>query len=160
MKENGRILDLGAGSGRDSRYFLERGFEVTSVDGSRELCRLASSYIGHEVLCCDFFSFVPTCCFDGIWAQASLVHLTKDEIQEMLRRMASWLEEDGTIALSFRYGDYVGEKDDRFYTYMTEASFEKLLEGTGLMVVSSWRSEDVRPGFRNQWLNLLLSFSR
>lgn len=45
IPEGGRILDLGCGSGRDSRYFLEQGYQVTAIDGSAELCRLASKYI-------------------------------------------------------------------------------------------------------------------
>lgn len=35
-----KILDLGCGSGRDSKYFLSKGYEVVSVDGSIEMCRL------------------------------------------------------------------------------------------------------------------------
>ena len=37
-----RILDLGCGSGRDSRYFLDQGYKVTSVDGSVKLCAIDS----------------------------------------------------------------------------------------------------------------------
>lgn len=39
VKEKGRILDFGCGSGRDSHYFLERGFSVDSLDGSEEMKR-------------------------------------------------------------------------------------------------------------------------
>ena len=46
IKPGGRILDLGCGSGRDSRAFLERGYEVVAVDGSRELAKIAGAYIG------------------------------------------------------------------------------------------------------------------
>ena len=45
VKPGGRILDLGCGSGRDSRAFLERGYEVVAVDGSRELAKIAGAYI-------------------------------------------------------------------------------------------------------------------
>ena len=44
LPAGGRILDLGCGPGRDTRLFLERGFRVTAVDGSEELCRLAQNY--------------------------------------------------------------------------------------------------------------------
>lgn len=74
----GRILDLGCGSGRDSRYFLEQGFQVTAIDGSAELCRLASKYIGQEVLCMVFRDLAFENCFDGVWACASLLHVPRD----------------------------------------------------------------------------------
>ena len=43
------ILDFGCGSGRDAKYFLEKGYQVTAIDGSAELCRLASEFTGIEV---------------------------------------------------------------------------------------------------------------
>ena len=42
------ILDLGCGSGRDSLYFLEKGYIVTSVDASEEMVRLSSELTGQE----------------------------------------------------------------------------------------------------------------
>lgn len=39
------ILDLGCGSGRDSKAFLEQGYTVTSMDGSSTCCKLARDYI-------------------------------------------------------------------------------------------------------------------
>lgn len=43
------ILDFGCGSGRDTKYFLESGFDVTATDGSEELCKSASAYTGIQV---------------------------------------------------------------------------------------------------------------
>ncbi len=42
-------MDCGCGSGRDTKYFLEKGYEVTAIDGSEELCKKASVYTGIEV---------------------------------------------------------------------------------------------------------------
>lgn len=49
LKSGDKILDIGCGSGRDSRYFLSRGYDVVPVDGSMELCLLAGNYIGMDV---------------------------------------------------------------------------------------------------------------
>ena len=46
IKKGGLILDLGCGSGRDSKAFIEMGYEVVAVDGSQEICKRASEYIG------------------------------------------------------------------------------------------------------------------
>lgn len=43
------ILDFGCGSGRDTKYFLEKGYQVAATDGSAELCRLAGSFTGIKV---------------------------------------------------------------------------------------------------------------
>ena len=39
IPKGGKILDLGCGSGRDSKIFKDRGFQVVAVDGSSELCK-------------------------------------------------------------------------------------------------------------------------
>ena len=39
-----KVLDFGCGSGRDTKYFLESGLQVTAVDGSEEMCRYASEF--------------------------------------------------------------------------------------------------------------------
>ena len=49
IDKNASILDFGCGSGRDTKYFLEKGYQVTAIDGSAELCRLASEFTDIEV---------------------------------------------------------------------------------------------------------------
>lgn len=49
LKKRSRILDLGCGSGRDTKYFLDRGFQTDAIDGSAEICRQASAYTGIHV---------------------------------------------------------------------------------------------------------------
>lgn len=49
LQEGAYILDFGCGSGRDTKYFLEQGYQVDAIDGSAELCKLASELTGIEV---------------------------------------------------------------------------------------------------------------
>lgn len=46
LEPGARILDFGCGSGRDTKYFRNRGFQVEAVDGSAEFVRIASEYTG------------------------------------------------------------------------------------------------------------------
>ena len=68
------ILDAGCGSGRDSKYFLECGFQVQAMDASAEMCNLAAEYIGHTVECMSFDEMQYRSQFDGVWACTSLLH--------------------------------------------------------------------------------------
>ncbi len=57
IPNGGRILDFGCGSGRDTKYFKDSGYQVEAIDGSVELCKAASEYSGVQVRCMGFFDF-------------------------------------------------------------------------------------------------------
>ena len=50
LEEGDTILDMGCGSGRDSLTFYDLGYDVTPLDGSEEMCRLAEVHTGLDVL--------------------------------------------------------------------------------------------------------------
>jgi mutator protein MutT len=72
MAPGAHILDLGCGSGRDSKAFREMGYNVTSVDGSPEIAAWASAFTGHPVTVKSFHDIDYTEEFDGVWASACL----------------------------------------------------------------------------------------
>ena len=154
IPQNGHVLDFGCGSGRDAKYFLEAGFKVDAVDGSEELCTAASAYSGAKVRCMDFFELDAEEKYDGIWACASVLHVEKDRLPEIFRIMADALKPGGVMYLSFKYGDFSGTREGRYFTDLTEKSFRELLSGFGdLSIEEEWISEDVRPDRTVKWLN-------
>ena len=152
----GVILDLGCGSGRDSRFFIDRGYSVVAVDGSMELCRLAAKTIGQPVVCRDFREYEPEDPLVGIWACASLLHLTPEEISGVVNRLAVHLIPGGCFYMSFKYGTFSGERNERFYTDMNETSLLRLLDSIpALSLIRQKVTEDVRPGHAGEkWLNV------
>ena len=79
----GRILDLGCGSGRDTKYFVDLGYKVNAIDASKEMVRLASIKSGLEVKHMSFELFSPDLQYDGIWACASLLHVEPKALKSM-----------------------------------------------------------------------------
>ena len=100
-----RILDLGCGSGRDSKYFLERGYEVVPVDGSAAMCIAASEYLHIPVRQMLFSELKFKNEFDGIWACASLLHVPKTQIRDIMAKVERALKPDGVLYASFKYGE-------------------------------------------------------
>ena len=78
------ILDFGCGSGRDTKYFLDKGYQVTAVDGSESLCKIAEAYAGISVRCMLFRDLEETEIYDGIWACSSILHLTPGVLRDVL----------------------------------------------------------------------------
>ena len=152
------ILDFGCGSGRDSKYFLDYGYKVQAVDGCQELCKLASNYTGLQVKQMLFQELEAVAQYDGIWACASILHVPKAELGDVLQRMARALKDGGYAYASFKYGDFEGERNGRYFTDLTEASFGQLLKKIPeLEIVDQWISSDVREGRSNEkWLNAIV----
>ncbi|HPH97519.1 MAG TPA: class I SAM-dependent methyltransferase [Anaerolineaceae bacterium] len=151
-----RVLDAGCGSGRDSLHFLQRGFHVTAFDGSQEMVRLASQLTGLTVLHMDFASLKLEPGFDGIWASASLLHLSRAQIAAVLADLARILKPGGVFYMSFKYGDGEEQRGERLFNYYNENAFQALLaELPELTLVDLWTTDDVRPGQPGRWLNAI-----
>ena len=87
VPEGGKILDLGCGSGRDSMNFIKLGYEVTAVDGSKELAKKASALLGKEVIASTFEELELKEKFHGIWACASLLHIKREDLKTVLSNL-------------------------------------------------------------------------
>ena len=158
LDANTSILDFGCGSGRDTKYFLEKGYQVTATDGAAELCRLASEFTGIKVKEMLFQELDAINQYDGIWACSSILHLPKKELLPVIQKMCEALKDNGIIYTSFKYGDFEGERNERYFTDFTEKTFQEVIEKVPeLTIEEHWITSDVRPGRgEEKWLNLIL----
>ena len=104
LPSGAEILDYGCGSGRDTKYFLEQGCKVTAIDGSQELCKLASEYTGIPVKRMLFRDLNEKEAYDGIWACSSILHVPANELQDIIEKMANALRAHGIIYTSSSTG--------------------------------------------------------
>ena len=158
LPEHSDILDFGCGAGRDSKAFLMAGHRVTAIDGCPELCRIASRFAGIPVRCMTFDALEDVACYDGIWASASLLHLRRDELVRVLKKIRCALRMNGILYTSFKYGDFEGMRNGRFFIDMTEARFDDVMrQVSGFDIGQSLVTSDMRPGREHEkWLNLLM----
>lgn len=147
LDKNASILDFGCGSGRDTKYFLDKGYQVTATDGSAELCRLASEFTSVKVKEMLFQELDAMNQYDGIWACSSILHLPKKELLPVIRKMCEALKDNGIIYTSFKYGDFEGERNGRYFTDFTEKTFQEVIEKIPKLTIEEhWIISDVRPG--------------
>lgn len=152
------ILDFGCGSGRDTKYFLKKGMVVDAIDGSVNLCKLASEYTGIKVQNILFQELDEQEKYDGIWACACILHLPKEELSVVLDKMIAALKKNGIIYTSFKYGDFEGERNGRYFIDFTVESFKEFIENVAdVEIVEYWITGDVRQGRgEERWLNIIL----
>ena len=161
------VLDVGCGSGVKSKYFIDHGFKVTGIDISDKLLEIARREAPEgefKVLSMtELDSMLET--FDGVFAQASLLHIPKKDSGEMVKKMARRLVSGGLlyIAVKEAFGgtseeevlkenDY-GYEYERFFSYFTMEELEKYLADAGLKDVSKLRNSN--PSGKTVWLQII-----
>lgn len=159
IPNGGSLLDAGCGSGRDAKYFMEQGYEVTAIDASKALAHLASKHVGIPVHQMHFDEIPWRNEFDAIWACASLLHVTRARLPSVMRKLLSSLTEAGVMYCSFKYGDSERDVGGRHFTDMNEELFRDLLSQCDHnKSIDIWITSDRRPGRENdKWLNGIIS---
>lgn len=170
LKPTASILDVGCGSGQKTKYLVEKGFAVTGIDFSEEMLRLARVQIPSGA----FFQkdirqslgFPPS--FDGVFAQAILLHIPKRDVVSVLRNIVAPLRPGGYICLAVkelepggveekivREHDY-GYLYKRFFSYFTLEEVKKYVTEIGMEVVDERRT----PSGSTRWIQVVAKNQR
>ena len=158
VPEGGKILDLGCGSGRDSMNFMKLGYEVTAVDGSKELAKKASVLLGKEVIVNTFEELELKEKFHGIWACASLLHIKREDLKTVLNNLYNNLDDNGVFYMSFKYGEkeYVDDKNRYFNCFTDESIISFINENTKFISIDLQITDDkLGRAEEVKWLNII-----
>ena len=156
-----KILDFGCGSGRDSVFFANQGFEVTAIDGSQNLIVLAKKTDNRIDWQCLTFEEIDAQNwqnhFTGIWACASLLHVPFEELPQILNDLIGCLKPNGVLYASFKYGNSEREKGGRFFCDINEERWQ-LIENqlNNAKTLKFWQTIDNRKNLQDIWYNLIL----
>lgn len=155
LPKNGKILDIGCGPGRDSLYFKRNEFYVESFDASSALIDHAKQ-LGLNPILADFETFETETLFDGLWACASLLHASEQDLKSAIPKLLRFLKNSGYFYLSFKYGHGEEFRNGRYFQFFDEGSFESLISNLNVEIQDLWTTSDVRPGREDKWLNVIL----
>ncbi|MDG7001767.1 MAG: class I SAM-dependent methyltransferase, partial [Nitrososphaerota archaeon] len=140
-----RILDVGCGTGRDMRAFLEKGYSVTAIDPSPKMLRICKRKLRHaqhnnddaatkgaaELSECREMTFdeIPYRSeFHGVWGAASLLHVPHERMAENLRKILKALMPNGIPFISVKFGHGERERDGRYYTHYNMREMRSILK--------------------------------
>jgi SAM-dependent methyltransferase len=155
VRSGGRILDAGCGSGRDLRAFADAGYDAVGFDASAKLAGLAAAHSGCPVMVLRFEDMFYAKEFDGVWACASLLHVPRDRLPEVLQRCMQALRSAGALYVSFKRGETTRADRARSFIDITEAELCTAIEHAGGAIADVWTSDDVRPGHTDVWINII-----
>ncbi|WNJ92192.1 class I SAM-dependent methyltransferase [Bosea sp. 685] len=157
LPAGGSVLELGCGGGQDSEALLARGFAVTPTDGSPELASQAARRLGRPVEVLLFEDLDESDAFDGVWANACLLHVPRQALSAIIGKVQAALKPSGVFYASFKAGTAEGR--DRFGRYYNYPSSDWLHGAYG---ADCWRKldidEDMGGGYDGEptrWLHVL-----
>jgi ubiquinone/menaquinone biosynthesis C-methylase UbiE len=135
-------------------HLSSKGLRVSGVDLSAKMVRFATARKVGPVVQADMRTLpFPDASFAGVWSFASLLHIPKADVPEVLGEFARVLADGGVLALSLKLGEGEGVEQDiypveRFFARYQESELRCLLAVAGFQVAELWR--DVR--VRDTWL--------
>lgn len=156
LPEGGTVLELGCGGGQDSAYMQSLGFDVTATDGSPELAREAEALLGRSVEIIRFEELEKNAIFDGIWAEASLLHVPRSLMPDVFTRILRACKPGGVFHASFKAGDTEGHDEfGRYYNYLSADLLSGMLVNAGWHdVIISERDGSGYDGKPTRWLDV------
>ncbi|QKJ87119.1 Methyltransferase [Paramixta manurensis] len=154
---NGKILDIGCGSGMPiADYFIRQGFQVTGIDSSKPMIeRCQQHFPQHRWIHADMREPILSDKFDGVIAWDSFFHLTPEDQREMFTVFRQYAS--ARAALMFTSGPDSGEAIGTFegealyHASLAPAEYRQRLAEQGFHVVKMV-AEDPDCQGRTVWL--------
>jgi SAM-dependent methyltransferase len=148
------ILDFGCGPGRDLAAFRTLGHEPIGLEGSPSLATMARKHSGCEVLEQDFLALeLPSSRFHGIFANASLFHVPRQELPRVLSELHVALKPDGVLFASNPRGkNEEGWNHGRYGVYHDLESWRAFLEAAAFTELEHYYRPPGLPLERQPWL--------
>ncbi|MCA9471502.1 MAG: class I SAM-dependent methyltransferase [Nitrospirales bacterium] len=160
LSKDGVLLDLGCGAGQDARYLRRQGFSVYGVDLTWSFLQAANKRDPRLPLVQADMWRLPFLAqtFDGIWAAASVIHLSKVSAGDVFKKLWALTKPGGWLAITVMYGRQAGVLEDqwipgRYLAKWFKAELSQTVKAEKWEVISLDRVENQER--KGAWLNLL-----
>lgn len=154
----GSIMDLGCGSGRDVKWFIDHGYDAYGLDASEQLTRIACKKLQIPIELGAIEDWIAVDPFDGIWCCASIMHLGAEDIEQFFCNLQFNLKQNGILFMSVKTGIETGiDNYGRYFKDFEETDIHELLaRHPELKLKEIWYTEDKLTRDTFKWLNVLI----
>ncbi|MDP3733340.1 MAG: class I SAM-dependent methyltransferase [Candidatus Daviesbacteria bacterium] len=121
LKPNSTILDIGCGAGMPiDKFFVDRGHKVIGIDISEKQIKLAKKNIPQGQFEVKNMSDIKAGEYqvDAVVSFYAIFHISREEHEDLFKRINSFLPEGGLILVTMGAGEYEGLEDNFLGTKM------------------------------------------
>src|SRR5581483_5888184 len=153
----GRILDIGAGKGREARFFIEAGYDYVGCEPAEKMrVALENTFPNHEFIKETIYDWhLPPESYDGFWCSAMLLHIPPQNLEFVLQAIKAPMKcgAIGFISLAEGDGEYFDADTGRYFYLYNQTEFTKILERNGFIIKKHvTRIQDTHRTWLRQWL--------
>ncbi|MGE0282564.1 MAG: class I SAM-dependent methyltransferase [Rhizobiaceae bacterium] len=141
LEAGAAVLELGCGSGRDSEALLAAGFDVIPTDGTPEMAAIAETRLGRAVKVLLFEDIADVDTYDGVWANACLLHVPREQLPSVIGRIHTALRRGGVFYASYKTSGEEGR--DQFGRYYNRPNANWLKQ---VYELQSWSNLGITKG--------------
>jgi len=157
------ILDLGCGSGRDSKIFADKGYKVVGIDLSKNMIKAAKKLVKNadfKVMGMMKINFKNNS-FDGIWANAAFCHISKKAIPKAIKEARRVLKKNGIFYLSLKEGkeellipDERYGNVEKFWSLFKKREIEEMIKESKFKIIKSYVKKYKHPYYTHPWISI------
>lgn len=163
--EKSRIIDIGAGSGRDLLILLEKGHDAFGIEPSdvlRNITVRKNPCLCERLECGNIPGLINpfNMKFDGVVCSAVLMHVPFEFLDESIKAIKCILREKGRVLASIPVRrDDINEDNrdnfDRLYTKLSVDLLIQLFENNNFNLLNNWSNHDSLGRKGIEWATLL-----
>lgn len=159
LPTNARILEIGSAFGRDADYIEGKGYAVERTDATPGFVELLQNN-GHEARLLNAITEELGNGYDLIFADAVLLHFTRDEARSVIRKVSGALNAKGRFAFTLKYGEGEGWSDEklgapRYFCYWDSETIKPIIEQSGFTNIRITDDFTATVGSKAKWIQVI-----